>query len=78
MNGVIDWFVGTLRSLIMWQIAIFTVDINSMILLVAAFDAMLLTFVVLLFFGGSKFRPVVQVAVVGMAVVSIVTVALVR
>lgn len=78
MDGIINWVVDSIRGVILWQIATFTSDLDSMILFTAAFDVMVLTFTALLFFGGSKFRPVVQIMAVAMMLISIVTVALVR
>lgn len=78
MDGVTNWFVETIRSVIMWQIRIMTSDIQSMILFTAAFDVLILTFAALAFWGGPKLGAITRIAAVGMVVVSIVIVALVR
>lgn len=75
--GVVQWFVNAIRSIIVWQIEIITADLNSTIMFVAAFDALILTYAALAIWGKKEIGTITRIAAVGMVVVALVIVALV-
>lgn len=77
MNGIVNWFVNTIKGVILWQIGVFTYDLGSMVLFTAAFDVLLLTFAALAIWGEPKLTTITRIAAVGMIIASLVLVALV-
>ena len=77
MQGFVNWFINTIQSFIVWEIRVITSDTTSMVMWISVFNVLILTFVAMGIWGGSKLKPIVILATVAMFVVSIVTVALI-
>lgn len=78
MDGFIEWFTNTIRSILLWEIAQATATMQSAYVWMALFNVLLLVCTCVIVYIARKAIPVAITIILGMFFATVVTVALIK
>lgn len=78
VDGFIEWFTNTIRSILLWEIAQATATMQSAYVWMALFNVLLLVCTCLIVYIARKAMPIAITIILGMFFATVVTVALIK